>query len=238
MLIAKKIYKLLIVPFRDIIFPPICFLCGQGLQEKEDRVCNNCWSSFPEVTRSHPVYVELTERFKSGGVVQQFTACYLFEKEGKFQEAVHLLKYRNLKSIGIKLGIEVGKKIMLDSIQERIDYIAPIPLHKLKMRERGYNQSDYICKGISQVVKKECITDLIIRKKYTQSQTKLNLEERKLNVADAFGLNLKHRDLVRGKTILLVDDIITTGATIESVANVLKKNGANIVYAASVGAAK
>ncbi len=238
MLIMQKLYKLSVVPLRDFIFPPLCYLCNLRLQENEDRVCNICWSSFPEVTKSHPVYNELIEQFKSGGIVQGLTTCFLFEKEGKLQEAIHLLKYRNLRSFGEKLGNEIGKRIMFDSIQEKVDYITPVPLHKLKIRERGYNQSDYICRGISQIIKKEFINDIIFRKRYTQSQTKLNLDERRLNVTDAFGLNLKRSNFIRGKTILLVDDVITTGSTLEAAAKVLIDNGATSVYVASAAAAK
>lgn len=228
----------IIISFRDFIFPPVCFLCNQRLELNENRVCDKCWSGFLKIDRATPAYEEIKTRFVDGNVVDGFVSCYLFEKEGRFQEAVHLLKYRGIKSIGIKLGNEVGKSIIDNPVFSSIDYITPVPLHKLKNRERGYNQSEYLCKGISEILGKDVLPKLISRKKYTQSQTKLNLQERRLNVADAFIINPKLTAEISGKNILLVDDVITTGSTIEAVAQVLKQNGASLVYAASAGLAK
>jgi len=234
----KSLIKNITVSLRDFIFPPLCFLCNQRLELHEDRVCISCWSSFIKVDASTPAYDELIERFKEEKVIDGFVSCYLFEKEGRFQEVIHLLKYRNIKSVGIKLGNEIGLKIRNDSFMQDVRLVAPIPLHKLKLRERGYNQSIYLCKGIAEIVKVDVIPDLVLRKKYTQSQTKLNLEERKANVAEAFVLNPKYRDVVRHKSVLLVDDVITTGATIEAVAQGLKRSGADAIYAASAGLAQ
>lgn len=238
MLLTQKIHEWLVIPFRDFIFPPVCFLCNQRLEPAEERVCNKCWSEFTKVDQSTPAYEEIKARFENGKVVDGFVSCYLFEKEGRFQEAVHLLKYRGIKSIGNRLGIDLGGKIIGDHILRSIDFITPIPLHKLKYRERGYNQSEYLCKGVSDVIGKEVLPKLINRIKYTQSQTKLNLLERRLNVAEAFVINPRCIGEISGKNILLVDDVITTGSTIEAVAQVLKQNGASLVYAASAGLAK
>jgi ComF family protein len=236
--IMASLIKNIVISFRDFIFPPVCFLCNQRLREDEERICNNCWSSFSHAEQSSPAFIELTSRFQHGEVVGGFTTCYIFEKEGKFQEAIHLLKYRNIKSVGVRLGNEIGRKIVNDTTIKDIDIIAPIPLHKLKQRERGYNQSEFLCKGVSEVTKIEFTPNLIVRGKYTESQTKLNLEERKLNVAEAFSLNPKYHDAIAGKTIFLIDDVITTGSTIEAAARVLKQNGASRIYAASAGLAK
>jgi competence protein ComFC len=227
-----------IVSFRDFIFPPVCFLCNQRLGSNEDRICDKCWSEFTKINHTAPVYEEIKNRFEDGKVVDGFASCYLFEKEGRFQEAVHLLKYRGIKSIGIKFGIKVGETIIDSPEFSNIDYITPVPLHKLKYRERGYNQSEYLCKGISKILGKEILPKLINRKKYTQSQTKLNLQERRLNVAEAFVLNPKLAAKISGKNILLADDVITTGSTIEAAAQVLKHFDVSRVYAASAGLAK
>jgi ComF family protein len=238
MLLTQKIHEWLVIPFRDFIFQPVCFLCNQRLESNEDRICNKCWSGFTKVTHTTPAFEEIKTRFECGKVVDGFVSCYLFEKEGGFQEAVHLLKYRGIKSIGVKLGTDIGNLINADHILSCIDIITPVPLHKLKYRERGYNQSEYLCKGISDVIGKDILPKLINRKKYTQSQTKLNIQERQLNVAEAFVINPRCIGEISGKNILLVDDVITTGATIEAVAQVLKQTGASLVYAASAGLAK
>ncbi len=238
MLLTQKIHELLIVPFRDFIFPPVCFLCNLRLEPNDDRVCTKCWSEFTKIDYTTPAYEELKSRFENGKVVDGFVSCYLFEKDGRFQEAVHLLKYRGIKSIGVRLGTDLGNLITGDQLLKSIDLITPVPLHKLKYRERGYNQSEYLCKGISEILGKQHFPKLINRKKYTQSQTKLNIQERRSNVAEAFVLNPRCIGEISGKNILLVDDVITTGSTIEAVAQVLKQNGASLVYAASAGLAK
>ncbi|MDP2207610.1 MAG: phosphoribosyltransferase family protein [Bacteroidota bacterium] len=227
----------LLKPILDFIFPPVCLLCQKIIDDGDAKICTECWNSFTIVDETHPDYMVLKNRFISGGVIKDFTSSFLFEKEGKFQEAIHLLKYKGIKSVGLKLGLVLGEKINQNSFGT-IDIVAPVPLHKLKLRERGYNQTDYICKGISQSTEYIAIFDLITRLKYTQSQTALTFQQRKENVSDAFVLNDKYKDLIRDKVVLLVDDVITTGATIEAVGRVLKSAGAKNVFTTSAGLAK
>ncbi len=224
-------------PILDFIFPPVCFLCQKFIDDGDAKICTECWNSFTIVNEVHPDYIILMNRFKSGGVVDNFISPFLFEKEGKFQEAIHLLKYNGIKSVGLKLGSAIGDAITRTNF-DRIDIIAPIPLHKLKLRERGYNQTDFICKGISLRNETIAMFDLIIRAKYTQSQTTLTFQQRKENVSDAFILNNRYKDVIKDKVVLLVDDVITTGATIEAAGRVLKSVGAKKVFAASAGIAK
>ncbi|MDI6804723.1 MAG: double zinc ribbon domain-containing protein, partial [Bacteroidota bacterium] len=216
MLLKQNLLK----PILDFIFPPVCFLCQKIIDDGDGKICTECWNSFTVVSDTHPDYIILQNRFTSGGVIEDFTSPFLFEKEGKFQEAIHLLKYKGIKSVGLKLGLAVVEKINQNSFGT-IDIVAPVPLHKLKLRERGYNQTDFICKGISQLTEYIAIYDLITRLKYTQSQTTLTFQQRKENVSDAFVLNHKYKDLVKDKVVLLIDDVITTGATIEAVGRVL-----------------
>lgn len=231
------LYKNIIIPFVDFIYPSVCFLCNKRIDTRNEKICKSCWSSFTKIDDDHPAYIELKDRLISSSYIKNFIACYLFEKEGKFQEAVHLLKYVGIKSIGIKLGQEIGKKILNTITNDgRINFIVPIPLHKLKNRERGYNQSDYLCGGISDIINVDSVNNLLIRKINTKSQTVLNFQARKLNVSDAFELNPKYN--IKGENILLVDDVVTTGATIEAAAKVLFEAGAHQIYAASAGAAK
>ena len=122
------------------------------------------------------------------------------------------------------LGEEIGKLAVSKNLKD-IDIIIPVPLHKAKLRDRTYNQSEYIAKGISNILKTEVISDAVIRSRFTPTQTRLNKAERKVNVSGAFGINSKYADKLRGKNILLADDVITTGATILECASAIKSAG-------------
>jgi len=222
----------------DFIYPPVCFLCNEKLSEPHLKVCPVCWSSFTLINAMNSTLLELKSKFNSEGKVEDVISCYLFEKEGKLQEVIHLLKYRGMKSLGVKLGEELGKVIIRNQKFSNADFIIPIPLHKLKKRERGYNQSEFICKGISSITNIPVNTDIVHRVKYTKSQTQLNLVERRENVADAFFISEKKRKLVAGKKVIIVDDVITTGSTINSCANELIKANAGTTLAASVAIAQ
>jgi competence protein ComFC len=230
--------KSFIDPFFHFIFPPVCLACNKRIDTRDERVCRQCWDGIIRVDSIHPTWKEIKLKFDVDGYLKEFNSAFLFEKEGALQQLIHLLKYQGMKSLGIKLGEEVGKKIVLDELYAGTDYLIPIPLHKLKYRERGYNQSEFICIGISNVTKIPVNNSIIVRKKYTQTQTQLNLAERKVNVGDAFKLEEKFRNIVQGKTFLIVDDVITTGSTINSCAKVLLASGAGCVLAASVALAE
>jgi ComF family protein len=177
-------------------------------------------------------------KFKSEGVVRNFLSCYLFEKKGKMQEIVQLLKYGGIRSLGVRLGEEIGARIQENSEFLASDYLIPVPLHTLKRRERGYNQSEYLCRGISERTGIPVHTSLILRIRNTESQTHLNIEQRQENVGGAFAINPKQRMSVQGKSFIIVDDVITTGSTINACARVLRMAGAREVFVASAALAK
>ncbi len=228
----------IINPIRDFIYPPVCFTCNQHLRDHEVRVCSVCWNSFTCIDPSHPTWNEIKGKFAIEKVVQDIFSCFLFEKDGKLQDVIHLLKYQGMKSLGIKLGDEIGRKITAEPEFVGADYLIPIPLHKLKKRERGFNQSEYICKGISAITNIPTHIDIIVRKKYTQSQTQLNLQERNENVGDAFEVNPRYQHLIPGKSFILVDDVITTGSTINACAKELTAHRADRIIAASIALAE
>lgn len=231
-------YKNLIVPIRDFIYPPLCFICSTRLENGDERVCSECWSSFPAFKLGDPVWHELKDRFARSGAVSGFLSCFYFEGEGKLQTAIHLLKYQGMKSIGVMLGKEIGERMRGNSLFTSACVLVPVPLHRLKQRERGFNQSEFICKGISLVSGIHAQANVLRRFKYTQSQTQLSLEERQRNVGDAFSIDPRCRGAIRGKRFLLVDDVITTGATIHACALELVRAGAQSVFAASAAVAR
>jgi ComF family protein len=235
-----KLYSLvekIFLPLRDIIYPQVCFLCNTSLINGESKVCAYCWKSFTPLTLSHPSLVEHKKQFQNDGYINDILSCYFFEQEGKLQEAIHLLKYQGMTSLGIRLGKDIGTKILDNEQFSEADYLIPVPLHKAKLRERGYNQSEFICKGISAVTKIQIASAFIKRTRHTQTQTHLSSEERKQNVSNAFMIEKKHGNSLDGATVILVDDVITTGSTMNECAKILRECGVREVFAASAALA-
>lgn len=242
------------VSLRDFVYPPVCLTCESILESAAERICRRCWGSLQRIDRTHPVWKELQEKLKTEGIVTDFLSCYLFEKEGKLQEIVHLLKYGGKRSLGERLGREVGELMLKNPDFLSPDYLVPVPLNKLKQRERGYNQAECICRGISDVTRIPVERSLIIRRRYTQSQTELDRNRRRENVEGAFAVKMNKRvalpgnranaepaaianGAVTGLSIVLVDDVFTTGATIEACARELVAHGAERVLAVSAALA-
>jgi ComF family protein len=234
----QTLIKNILVPFQDFIYPPVCLTCNNLRTNRSSKVCANCWSALTPITDAHPTWQEIKGKFRQEGVVEDVMSYYLFEKEGKLQEIVHLLKYRGIRSVGIELGRIVGGCVKRDLRLVSADYLLPVPLHRIKRRERGYNQSEYICEGISEVTNIPVNSSLLVRRKYTHSQTQLNIDERRQNVGDAFMIEEKYLPVVKDKTFILVDDVITTGSTINACARELQTCGAMVVYAVSAALAQ
>lgn len=233
----KTLIRNLLTPLRDFIYPQVCFTCNQHLTTSELKICSSCWNSLTTIVPSHPLWTEKQNKLTGDGSISDVFSCYFFEKEGKLQEIIHLLKYEGITHLGIRLGRELGNRILTHQLYRQADFLIPVPLHKAKLRERGYNQSELICKGISEVTKIPTETTILKRTKHTQSQTHLSLEERKQNVSGAFMVEQKHKHLLSGATVILVDDVITTGSTINECAKVLFATGVRQIFAASAALA-
>jgi ComF family protein len=145
------------------------------------------------------------------------------KKNEKYRLILHQIKYRSMLKMGFGMGKLLGKKLITDKMND-YDLIAPVPVHKIRLRERGYNQAEIIALGVAEFTNIKMIKDLLIRKNYNISQTKLSASERTLNVKKSFVLNDKQQ--INKKKILLIDDIITTGSTLNNCALVLMDNGA------------
>lgn len=157
---------------------------------------------------------------------------YEFIKDGKFQTAIHHLKYQNKPKVGLLLGLELGKNLLKIDWFNEIDLIIPVPLHKMKKISRGYNQSLLIAKGIQKYSNKQLEPKLVKRVRFTKTQTKLTIEQRRENVLNAFKVN--DRTKIFGKSILIVDDVCTTGSTSSELAKTLLQNGAKQVSLATL----
>lgn len=223
---------------RHVLYPSVCFTCDSVLSEPEERICSRCWQSFTQLRQEDLTWIQMSERFSRAGVVDDFVSCYLFEKEGPLQDVIHKLKYSGMKSLGLQLGADIGARIASHPKLSSADMLVPVPLHRTKQRERGYNQCEYLCRGITRVSAIPYATGLLCRAKYTETQTQLNLEDRRANVGDAFALRPHAGYAIKGMKLIIIDDVITTGSTISACAVELKTNGAEAVYAASVALAQ
>jgi ComF family protein len=217
----------------DFVYPPLCLSCGKLLGTGGEHVCPECWSAIRPASRDLPLFIETRSKLVESGPVDELVSLFVFEKEGPFQKIAHALKYSGAQQLGVELGRRLGTVLQRDGIEA--DMIVPVPLHKRKLRERGYNQSLLLARGIAEVTGMPVQTRLVRRKRWTETQTTLTKEERKHNVAEAF---VAGTGGLEGASVLVVDDVITTGATIEAVAAALKSSGARCVIAVSAALAQ
>ena len=197
-----------------LLFPNLCVGCNGVLIAAEQHICTHCIDNFPE-TKFHTLPENQLEKAFLGRVKLESAYSFLiFRKQGIVQRILHELKYSNNPELGVMLGQIYGSKLREHGIH--FDAIIAIPLHEKKEKLRGYNQSDCFAQGLAQSLKCEHLKNVVVRDKFTETQTKKARFDRWLNVGDVFGI--KNPFLIQNKKVLLVDDVITTGATIEACA--------------------
>jgi ComF family protein len=205
--------------FVSLFYPRYCDGCKRTLLKDEKYLCNYCLSNLPKTNfhtqKNNPVEMVFAGRIP---VFRAAAFCF-FKQENSMQNIVHQLKYKGNKEIGVYLGHLFGLDLIKDEDFETVDVILPIPLHAKKLKKRGYNQSEYIAKGMAEAMSKPIDTTSLIRVVETSTQTKKARYARWENTSGIFQLTAPEK--LTGKHILLVDDIITTGATIESAAQQL-----------------
>ena len=222
-------------PLLDFVFPPTCLACKNLISDTERHVCSSCWDSIPRLNSAHPLYCQTRDLLVDSEVIRELVSVFLFEKESVMQALAHAMKYDGFKSVGFLMGRELGTALMQSGMTAAC--LIPVPLHRTKLRERGFNQAEEIARGVAEVTGIPLRTDVLSRTRFTQSQTKLDHEQRKKNVDEAFSVSVTS-SAVKDKTCILVDDVITTGATIEACAQELVSNGATSVIAASAALAQ
>jgi ComF family protein len=220
--------------FIDLIFPRNCPLCKQALFDFEPCLCTICQGMLPRANfHLHPFDNELTLKLQGLMPVHQVMAFLRFTKKGKSQALLHLLKYKNKPELGEELGRLYGLSLLEKGFAGFWDVLVAVPLHPLKKQRRGYNQSECFARGLSKVLGIP-YRELLVRRKFTATQTNKSRLERLENVDDVFALN--DGQVTQGLRILLVDDILTTGATLRSCAQTLLQGGAKHVDLATIAA--
>jgi len=209
-----------------LFYPPRCLVCDRQLIDDEQFVCFHCLCELPNAYYHRQTDNPLAALY--AGIPQMVgAAAFLrYEKEGSVQTLIHDFKYNNNRALAEYLGRMAVSEMADDGIFEGVDFLAPVPLHRKKERQRGYNQSLLIARGMSAVSRIPVRDDILVRKVYTLSQTRKSLYDRHLNTEDVFAA--RPFDDLQGKHIMLVDDVVTTGATSIACIEALTKANPNV----------
>lgn len=215
--------------FFSLFFPEVCSGCGKSLFKNESVICTDCIYNLP-YTNFHLDNTNRVARQLWGRIPFELSCAYVyFHKGSRVQNLMHNLKYNNKPEIAFKLGELYGTQLAENPTIQHISSIMPVPLHPARQRKRGYNQSEYFAKGLSQALKKP-VNLALQRDIFTETQTKKSRFVRYENMRDVFLIN--NTEQLENQHILLVDDVITTGATLEACAlELLKIKGLKVSIA-------
>jgi len=209
-------FKIYVKSLVQLFYPNICLACSNALNSQEENICIVCEQRLPytnfHLHESNP----LIKKFWGRIDLNYIDSLLYFEKGSRTQELLHQLKYHGKQEIGTTLAEILIKKYDNAALNQKFDAIVSIPLHYKKLKRRGYNQCDNFCKKLSENWQIPYYPNAIIRNSDTITQTGKNRIDRWENVADIFSVN--HEEILKNKHILLIDDVLTTGATIEACA--------------------
>jgi len=221
----------------DLISPRTCVVCGQRLSVSEETICSKCNLHLPRTGFQQDPYENIMAKIFWGQVpIERATALFYYEPHAETANILYEMKYKNHPEIGEVMGRLMARELQMSNFFEGIDGIIPVPLAKKRQRQRGYNQSHELAKGISEITGLPIYNKVVRRTVFEGSQTSLGRWERNENVEQVF--ELKDAPTVQGKHLLLVDDVVTTGATIIACAKELCKAGGVRISVLSLGLAK
>lgn len=221
--------------FISLLFPRLCYACGNHLLRNENLICTECYVSIPRTNYHLQPENPVAQLFWGRCLIEKAAAFSFYSRGSRIRNLIHKLKYKGIKEIGYELGRIYAVSLRSSGFMSGIDLIVPVPLHPSKKRSRGFNQSEYISAGISDVAELPVDTVSLVRMAFSETQTNRSRYERWTNVEGIF--HVANPDAIRGKHILLVDDVITTGSTIESCVNELMKTEGVKVSVAAIGCA-
>ncbi len=207
--------------FISILFPRLCYGCGNHLLRNESLICTECYVVIPRTNYHTEEDNPVARLFWGRCMIEKAAAFSYYNKGSRIRNIIHNLKYKGIRDLGYEMGRIYGSYLNSSAFCKDIDLIVPVPLHHSKKKKRGFNQSDLISMGISEVTGTPVDTTSLTRISVTATQTKRSRYDRWTNVEGVF--RICNPESIRGQHILLVDDVITTGSTIESCAGELLK---------------
>jgi ComF family protein len=205
----------------NLLFPKLCLGCSALLLTNEKIICTECNHNLPFTNHHILEHNDTTKKFY-GIIPIEFSASMLyFHQKGIVQNLIHNLKYKNRQEIGVLLGRWYSKDLQCVSALKNITEIIPVPLHEKRLKERGYNQITTFCETLSEELKIPYNPSILYRTKYSKTQTKKDKEHRKELTSALF--DVQYNETEHNKHFLLVDDVMTSGATLEACAKALLK---------------
>lgn len=220
--------------FAGLFFPNYCRGCEDALVKGEEMICTKCLLELPRsdyhIEHDNPFF----NKFKGRIPVCSVMALFKFVKNSRVQHLLHTLKYKNEPALGNALGRMYGHDLLQAGYGNKFDLIIPVPLHSSKKRRRGYNQSEEFGKGLAEVLRLPCADNYLKRIVKTETQTKRSRLNRWKNVSEVF--EISHSDKITAQRILLVDDVVTTGATLEACGRILLNAGCKELSIACIAA--
>ncbi len=210
----------------EFVFPRGCLTCDMALEEGDVWICRNCWATMDKV---HGAVTDGVIEFDH---IDEIRSGLYYDR--KLQTLIHYFKYQRALSLAETFAAILSDVVHTSENLKKADLLIPVPLHKVKLRERSYNQSEEIAKALSARISIPCRCDILLRGVNTASQTKMeDAKERVHNMRDVF--YVKKSDQLTGKKVILIDDLITTGSTANACAGVLKQSGCEKVFVLTVG---
>lgn len=205
--------------FLHLIYPELCVACGESMPPRDSCFCFRCQLKVSVSDMCRQKENEFTARFLGRLPVESAAAMYYFSRKSPVQQALHRLKYHNQPEIGVKIGRAFGRRLKEAGSFKDVQVIIPVPLHPKKERLRGYNQSAQFAQGLSETLDLPVLNKALLRPMFTETQTRKKRMERFENVESVFALGKPAQ--IEGTHILLVDDVLTTGATLEECGRLL-----------------
>lgn len=222
-----------IADFVSLIYPRTCVVCSKSLTKKEDYICLACQLTLPK-RNTDQRQEHLMSKFFHVAKVKRAYAFLDYLKSGSSQKLVHALKYKGKKGLGVWLGQEFGRMLVKENV--KCDLIIPVPLHPSRLRARGFNQSEMLALGINDIMHLRVETGLVKRRRQTKTQTKRSKIKRWESMADVY--EIIDGEAITGNDIMVVDDVITTGATLGVLCEEISNCSPNSIVVVSLAAGK
>ena len=221
----------------DLISPRVCVVCGGRLTVTEETLCSKCYLHLPRTDFGSDLYENVMAKLFWGQIqIEKASALFYYEPHAETANILYELKYKNHPEIGEVMGRMMARELQKSGLFDDIDAIVPVPLARKREHERGYNQSLMLAKGVSEVTGLPIYNKVVRRTKFVGSQTHRGRWERNENVADVF--ELMDGESICGKHLLLIDDVVTTGATIIACAQEMQKASDVKISVLALGFAK